>query len=182
MTNIDDCHNMIFWSQAKPPLYVWIVGCISRSPHTSQSHLFSSQQHILDGSSSGSNVFYVNHIVLLGAFRCDNEQYRGAQWFGPFLANDGLRLFARYVGHTRRQTCCHDFAQFVARFPCQDKKSPRLYFMMVRGVRRRFQHVLNLLACRRLVSHFADATPLFDRLEYNIALLFSTHYLISLFL
>src|SRR5260370_3009877 len=67
-TDIEHRNDMLTWRKPKPLLDTWIIGRVPCAPHTSESQLFSSQQHILDSRSRSLDILDLQHLWLVGRF------------------------------------------------------------------------------------------------------------------
>src|SRR5260370_3176402 len=67
-TDIEHRNDMLAWRKPKPLLDTWIIGCVPCAPHTSESQLFSSQQHVLDTRSRSLDILDLQHLWLVVRF------------------------------------------------------------------------------------------------------------------
>src|SRR5260370_28024196 len=75
-TDIEHRNDMLAWRKPNPLLDTWIIGCVPCAPHTSESQLFSSQQHVLDSRSRSLDILDLQHLSLVQRFSHYYNDYR----------------------------------------------------------------------------------------------------------
>src|SRR5579864_3999193 len=107
-TDIEDRNDMLTWRKPKPLLDTWIVGRVPCAPHTSESQLFSSQQHVLDSRSRSLDILDLQHLWLVGRFSHYYNDYGRAQKLSSLFVQYCLRFVAGCFFQSACQRLRHD--------------------------------------------------------------------------